>query len=510
MGWPLTTKEYGGAWIYGSKDNVVSLGFVTALDYPDPRLDPQRVLQEFKKHPFIAQAARRRQDDPLRREVDALRRMVVDPAGCGRWLDDPRRLRRLSELARLKGIHLAIKSGMLAAETAFDALKKNDSSAATLGDVPIESRRQLDQRRTLEGPQLPSGIRKRILPRHVPRRHSSNYRRPRSPRRAIPTHAGYQHMKKLSELPGRRRRRSAPLGPAKGDGKLTFDKLTDLYHSGTKHEEDQPAHLVIHDTNICNERCVKEFGSPCQNFCPANVYEMLDDASQPNGKRISLNPSNCVHCKTCDIADPYQIITWVPPKVAGDRTTMGCEKCRAGALAANSRTYAIRKLWHLDRGAVAHFPRPATDSLCASRASQPRASRSAQAHHSSRTLPPIENPYLHERLRRARPLPRGQRGVPPPVAGENRVVFFGDSVTEGWPIESAFPGKPYVNRGISGQTTSQMLLRLREDVINLGARAVVILAGTNDIAGNTGPMSLEEIEANYASLAELARAAGYA
>jgi electron-transferring-flavoprotein dehydrogenase len=107
------------------------------------------------------------------------------------------------------------------------------------------------------------------------------------------------------------------LGPAKGDGKLTFDKLTDLYHSGTRHEEDQPSHLIIHDTNICEQRCVKEFGSPCQNFCPANVYEMLDDSAAPNGKRISLNPSNCVHCKTCDIQDPYQIITWVPPEGGG-------------------------------------------------------------------------------------------------------------------------------------------------------------------------------------------------
>ncbi len=98
--------------------------------------------------------------------------------------------------------------------------------------------------------------------------------------------------------------------------------------------------------------------------------------------------------------------------------------------------------------------------------------------------------------------------LPPPVAGESRVVFFGDSVTEAWPIESAFPGKPYVNRGISGQTTSQLLLRLREDVINLGARAVVILAGTNDIAGNTGPISLEEIEENFEAIAELARAHG--
>jgi lysophospholipase L1-like esterase len=94
----------------------------------------------------------------------------------------------------------------------------------------------------------------------------------------------------------------------------------------------------------------------------------------------------------------------------------------------------------------------------------------------------------------------------PPAAGERRVVFFGDSITDIWPIPKYFPGKPYVNRGIGGQTTPQMLIRFRADVINLQPAAVVILAGTNDIAGNTGPMSLEDIEANYASLAELATA----
>jgi lysophospholipase L1-like esterase len=94
----------------------------------------------------------------------------------------------------------------------------------------------------------------------------------------------------------------------------------------------------------------------------------------------------------------------------------------------------------------------------------------------------------------------------PPAPGERRVVFFGDSITDIWPIQKYFPGKPYVNRGIGGQTTPQMLLRFRADVINLQPTAVVILAGTNDIAGNTGPMSLEEIEGNYASLAELAAA----
>ena len=93
-----------------------------------------------------------------------------------------------------------------------------------------------------------------------------------------------------------------------------------------------------------------------------------------------------------------------------------------------------------------------------------------------------------------------------PASGENRVVFFGDSITDGWPIAEYFPGKPYINRGIGGQTTPQMLVRFREDVIDLHPKAVVILAGTNDIAGNTGPMTLDEIEANYASFADLAAA----
>jgi lysophospholipase L1-like esterase len=94
----------------------------------------------------------------------------------------------------------------------------------------------------------------------------------------------------------------------------------------------------------------------------------------------------------------------------------------------------------------------------------------------------------------------------PPAANENRIVFFGDSITDGWKLADYFPGKPYVNRGISGQTTPQMLVRFREDVIDLQPKAVLILAGTNDIAGNTGPMTLEQIEENYTSLAELAAA----
>jgi electron-transferring-flavoprotein dehydrogenase len=102
---------------------------------------------------------------------------------------------------------------------------------------------------------------------------------------------------------------------AKIDNVLTFDKLTDVYNSGTMHEENQPSHLIVADTNICRDRCTVEYGNPCRSFCPAAVYEPLFEKT--DGKfegRLQINFTNCVHCKTCDIADPYQIITWVPPQ----------------------------------------------------------------------------------------------------------------------------------------------------------------------------------------------------
>jgi len=315
MGYPLTTKEYGGAWMYGSKENVVSLGFVTGLDYRDPRLDPQHVLQAFKQHPLIAKLLAG--GKMIRYGAKSLPYggwWSLPPLGGEGWMIVGDSAGFLNS-ARLKGIHLAIKSGMLAAETAFEALVKGDASAAILGKFqrrvetswiydelwPVRNFHQgfkngmvAGMFNTLLQDLFDGGLRNRV-----------------------PSHAGYENLEPIAKLHADGGPEAHMLGPAKGDGKLTFDKLTDLYHSGTKHEEDQPAHLLIQDTNICNDRCVKEFGSPCQNFCPANVYEMVDDAAAPNGKRISLNPANCVHCKTCDIQDPYQIITWVAPEGGG-------------------------------------------------------------------------------------------------------------------------------------------------------------------------------------------------
>jgi len=321
MGWPLTTKEYGGAWIYGSSghgttDNIVSLGFVTGLDYSDPRLDPQRVLQEFKKHPFVAKLLEG--GKMIRYGAKSMPYggwWAIPPVAGDGWMLIGDTAGFLNS-ARLKGIHLAIKSGMLAAETAFHALVKNDSSAATLAQFQEKVESSWIKEELWKHRNLHQGFEHGMLAGmfHTGLQMITGGRGLRNRYTGV---AGYERMKKLSQLPPDGGAEAHLLGPAKGDGRLTFDKLTDLYHSGTKHEEDQPAHLVIHDTNVCNARCVKEYGSPCQNFCPANVYEMVDDASQPNGKRISLNPSNCVHCKTCDIQDPYQIITWVPPEGGG-------------------------------------------------------------------------------------------------------------------------------------------------------------------------------------------------
>ncbi|MCI0348152.1 MAG: electron transfer flavoprotein-ubiquinone oxidoreductase [Acidobacteriales bacterium] len=318
LGWPLTTKEYGGSWIYGSKDNIVSLGFVLVLDYEDPRIDPHRALQSFKTHPFIRHLL----------EGGKMIRYGAKSMPYGGWFALPPLAgdgwmitgdsAGFVNSQRLKGIHLAIKSGMLAAEAAFEAMRKDDFSPATLQRYPLSVERSWIRDELWEVRNFHQGFEHGLV-RGMLHAGLQQFTGGRGLHARYPSKAGHRNLKQLEELP--RDPAASPrapiLGKARGDAKLTFDKLTDLYHSGTKHEEDQPAHLVIHDTNICNTRCTVEFGNPCQHFCPANVYEMVDAADAPQGKQIHLNPSNCVHCKTCDIMDPYEIITWVPPEGGG-------------------------------------------------------------------------------------------------------------------------------------------------------------------------------------------------
>jgi electron-transferring-flavoprotein dehydrogenase len=307
-----------GGWLYGSKDNIVSLGYVTSLDYQDPRLDPQCVLQDFKSHHLIASLLK----------GGKMIRYGAKTFPYGGWFSMPPLAGNgwmivgdsasLVNSQRLKGIHLAIKSGMLAAETAFNALLENNFSQARLLQYKESVDSSWIKDELWEVRNFHQGFEKGLIPGllHTTLQQLTGGR---GLHEMYPAHAGHTRMQHLDQLPADGGNRAHLLGKAKGDGNLTFDKLTDLYHSGTRHEEDQPSHLIIADTNICNTKCVTEFGNPCQNFCPANVYEMEEatGSDAPKGKRIHLNPSNCVHCKTCDIMDPYEIITWVPPEGGG-------------------------------------------------------------------------------------------------------------------------------------------------------------------------------------------------
>ncbi len=307
MGWPLETDMYGGAWMYGLKNNLVSLGLVMGLDYHNPLFDPHNAFQRWKTHPFVRGLI----------EGGKMVKYGAKTIAEGGYFSMPRLVTDGAMLAgesagflnsqRLKGIHLSMKSGMLAAETAFEALRKNDLSAAALDAYPraFEASWAKDElwkvRNFHQG--FEGGLIAGLFHAGV-----QQFTGGRGLRSRYPAEAGHRRMKKLAHWNGAQPVKIAP------DGKYTFNKVTDVYHSATKHEENQPSHLVIADTDICNNRCTAEFGNPCQYFCPAAVYEM----EERSGKlEIKLNPSNCVHCKTCDIMDPYEIITWVCPEGGG-------------------------------------------------------------------------------------------------------------------------------------------------------------------------------------------------
>jgi electron-transferring-flavoprotein dehydrogenase len=313
MGYPLKLEEFGGGFIYAMPEGRVSIGFVAGLDYRDPLFDPHLAFQKFKRHPLVSALL----------EGGQMVRYGAKALPEGGWHAIPRSYADGALIAgdaggylnsmRLKGIHLAMKTGMLAADAAFEAVRAGDVSAGKLkrfADLVEQS-----------------DVRAELYPvRNVHQSFSYGliaglaysglslvtggwwFRDP------MPARPGYQHLRTIDEYYG-----GAPppegAGDAKADRKLTFDKLTNVHYSATRHAEDQPSHLVVHDADVCRTRCLREYGNPCTRFCPAQVYEMVDAGD--GSKRLQINASNCVHCKTCDIMDPYQIIDWVPPEGGG-------------------------------------------------------------------------------------------------------------------------------------------------------------------------------------------------
>ncbi|MBI4242452.1 MAG: electron transfer flavoprotein-ubiquinone oxidoreductase, partial [Planctomycetes bacterium] len=302
LGYPLSSSEFGGAFLYTYQDNKFCIGLVIGLDYSNPYTDIHYQLQNLKRHPKMAGFF----------EGGELLEYGAKTIPEGGLLSVPKLYGDgflilgdsggLVNLMKLKGIHLAIKSGLLAAETVAEAFNVGDFSSEILKHYEVLVKnsfiwKELKLSRSFRcgftfGPAI--GLLNAGL----------SYMLGGFSPITFQLEAGYTHMKN---------KRNFTVVERYFDEKITFNKLTDVYYSQAIHEENSPSHLVIKDPSTCITKCKEEYGNPCENFCPANVYEYIKDKSE----YIHINFSNCVHCKTCDIMDPYQVIEWVVPESGG-------------------------------------------------------------------------------------------------------------------------------------------------------------------------------------------------
>lgn len=307
LGFPLSSHQFGGGFIYSMQEGLIDLGLVVGLDYEDPRTDSHLLLQRFKQHPFVRDIVSGGQLLSYGAKaipeggLHAMPRLFADGllvvGDSGGFLNSQ----------RLKGIHLAVESGMLAAETLMEALVKSDFSSETLSAYGSRFENSSAQRELWKVRNFRQSFQRGFWPGlfHSALQMISGGKGIIDP---MPIIAGHSCMKRISSF-------AASKPPVIAvDDKTTFDKLSSLYYSDTSHEEDQPSHLLIRDPQVCVGRCSDEFGNPCLNFCPAGVYEMSLEGEEP---RLKVNFSNCIHCKTCEIMDPYQIILWTPPEGGG-------------------------------------------------------------------------------------------------------------------------------------------------------------------------------------------------
>jgi len=309
MGFPFKGDCVGGTWIYTMNDNLLSVGLVTPLDYRDPFIQPHDQLQQFKAHPTIAKMLEGGKSIAYGAKV----------ISAGGYYSVPKLYTEgallvgeaggLVDMSRLKGIHLAMKSGMLAAETAFSSLLKDDFSEAALASYEEavydsyigQSMYKVRHFHRALSMGLPKAFFHLGIQQLTGGRDMLSYDGIKEDRYSFDTVADHHGPDAdLPDLP-------------KYDGKKFLDKLSNVYNSGTIHNEDQPSHLKVHDTSVCYETCVEKYRYPCNRFCPASVYEMTTD--ETSGElRLMVNFANCVHCQTCDINCPMDNISWTPPE----------------------------------------------------------------------------------------------------------------------------------------------------------------------------------------------------
>jgi electron-transferring-flavoprotein dehydrogenase len=309
MAFPEILNGFHGMWLYDMKDDLVSYGYVTLLESENPNCDPHLAAQKFKTTPWMRWLL----------EDAELVRYGAKCIPTGGLYSQPKLYHdgallvgdsaSMCNAQNLAGIHMAIKTGMLAAETIVEALEKKDFSSKTLGSYTERYRRSWAYQEHYQARNFAPSVQRGVFffGLNEPLRMLTGGRGLMD---AMSVDPGHTHMKRLSELPAASRKKEE----FEFDGKLTFSKEHLVQFSGTQHEVDQPSHLVVADTDLCSTTCAEEFGNPCENFCPAAVYEMIDDPKNPGRKSLFIHHENCVHCKTCDIADPYQVITWTPPQ----------------------------------------------------------------------------------------------------------------------------------------------------------------------------------------------------
>jgi len=301
-GWPLDTDVYGGSFLYHQENNQIAVGFVVGLGYENPYLSPFEEFQRFKTHPAIRgffEGGKRISYGARAIAAGGLQSLpeIVFPGGA--LLGDEAGFLNAS---RIKGSHGAIKSGMLAAEAAVEALKAG-RAGDELAAYPAAFRSswlydELYKARNFK-PWMSKGLYLGSLMVGI----DQLLLRGRAPWTLRHGHADNETLKKKDQV--------TVIQYPKPDGKLTFDRLSSVFVSNTNHNEDQPAHLTLKDKTVPVTTNLAEYAGPEARYCPAAVYEFVD------GPRLQINAQNCVHCKTCDIKDPTQNIVWVAPEGGG-------------------------------------------------------------------------------------------------------------------------------------------------------------------------------------------------
>jgi electron-transferring-flavoprotein dehydrogenase len=306
-GWPLAQDTYGGSFLYHLENNQISIGFVVGLGYSNPYLSPYEEFQRYKTHPAIRrflEGGKRIAYGARAIAAGGLQSLpkLVFPGGC--LIGDDAGFLNAS---RIKGSHAAMKSGMLAAEAAFAALRAGRAHDE-LAAYPETFRRswlhdELHRARNFK-PWMAKGLALGTLMVGVDQVVFGG----RAPWTLHHRHADHETL--------RRRNEAQPIAYPKPDGVITFDRLSSVFVSNTNHAEDQPCHLTLKDPAVPIKVNLELYDAPEQRYCPAGVYEIVRDADGGN-PRLQINAQNCVHCKTCDIKDPTQNIVWVTPEGGG-------------------------------------------------------------------------------------------------------------------------------------------------------------------------------------------------